>query len=245
LITDFGNKDWYVAEMKLMIRSLCDVEIVDITHEIDEFDIDKAKFLLLQANRIMPEHSVTIAVIDPGVGSDRKSIVLRSGNKYFIGPNNGIFDYITDIKSECFQIKEETFSEVSNTFHGRDIFAPLASKIICGENTDKYITPCECRGKGMKNPTVKDNLIIGQVIYIDKFGNAITNIDHTYYEDIKRGNIIFGEEKIEFVNSYSESSGRSAIFNSSGFLEITSYKGKYSENLKIGEVVQIEVRRHM
>lgn len=105
MITDFGNKDWYVAEMKLMIRSLCDVEIVDITHEIDEFDIDKAKFLLLQANRIMPEHSVTIAVIDPGVGSDRKSIVLRSGNKYFIGPNNGIFDYITDIKVSVSKLK--------------------------------------------------------------------------------------------------------------------------------------------
>lgn len=191
----------------------------------------------------MPEHSVTIAVIDPGVGGTRDSIVLKNGNKYFIGPDSGIFDYITDKKSECFLIKKDAFGEVSNTFHGRDIFAPLASKVICGENTDKCVVPVNCNGKEMKKPVIKHDSIIGEVIYIDSFGNAITNIDHTYYEDIKRGTIIFRGENMEFVNSYSDSSGKSAIFNSSGFLEISSYKSRYSGDLKIGET--FEIRRHV
>ncbi len=239
LITDFGLQDWYAAELKLTIKSLCNANLVDITHELNKFDIDEARFVMLQAERIMPERSIVIAVVDPGVGSKRDCLLLKKGNRFFIGPDNGIFDYIIDDKTECYTIKSDRFDSVSNTFHGRDIFAPLAAKIAKDERIDEYVLKRKCKLRSLFNPELRNGSIKGKIVYVDSFGNAITNIDMSFKESVEEGVILFRGKKIGLVKSYSGQEGLFAIYDSAGYLEISSYRGKQKTDFNIGEPVEI------
>ncbi len=190
LLTDFGNSDYFVGAMKGAILSVNgDAKIVDITHEVPPHDIESAAFTLLQAHHTFPAKTVHVAVVDPGVGSSRRPILVDTGDYFFVGPDNGIFSYVCDrvANFKAFHLsKSEYFRQpTSSTFHGRDIFAPVAaalSKGIQPTSLGDLITDI------VRLPTLHPQLIeggdiAGRIIHIDRFGNCITNISREVLTD--------------------------------------------------------------
>jgi hypothetical protein len=182
LLTDFGIQDNYVGAMKGVILSINSGAIlVDITHQIKPGSIRDAAFLLVKTYRYFPKKTVFLVVIDPGVGSERKALAIKTKNYYFVGPDNGVLAWaakddgivkVVELKSKRYFLRE-----VSSTFHGRDIFAPVSAYLAKGVVIEK-LGP---KLKGIKQldlpqPKIKGNTLRGEVIYIDRFGNLVTNI---------------------------------------------------------------------
>jgi len=236
LTTDFGNEDNYVACMKGVILSINPfVRIVDNTHNLDSFDVEKAAFNILNMYRYFPAGTIHVAVVDPGVGSRRRSIIVSADEYYFVGPDNGIFGYIIE-KCRNVQIysatKEDYYlPQPSSTFHGRDIFAPVASHLSLkippgtfGNKISNY--------KKLKfiKPSVKNNEMTGKIIYRDKFGNLVTNISSNHagkISNIKIDNIVIPR----LSNTYSDVKKGEflALIGSSGYLEISVNRGSAAD----------------
>jgi len=259
LITDFGDRgQHYVASMKGVILSINPkANIIDIAHNITPFSIIEAAYIIKSTYSLYPKNTIFIIVVDPGVGSNREIILIRTKSGYFfIGPNNGIFTNVFDSSelSKCIHIKNEQYFNipVSKTFHGRDIMAPIGAYITKGVNIDKF---------GSKFPVTKlinfpielkkisDNKIRCTIQYIDDFGNLITNIKGNYVifkEDTEMA-IRTGDQKIrgKFVKFFEEVFVNSLLFivGSSGFLEISKNQGKAASylGLKVGDVITIEL----
>jgi len=180
LITDFGNSH-YTGILKGVISSIDpSIPVIDITHYVSPQNIIEGAFILRESYPFFGSDVVFLVVVDPGVGSDRRGIVIRKGGNYFIGPDNGIFEFvIKDGDYEAYEIVKNDFftSSVSSTFHGRDIFAPLAALIASGRDFKDIISPVESIVRlEIPQPEVSDSVITGEIIYIDSFGNLITNI---------------------------------------------------------------------
>lgn len=183
LLTDFGTKDGFVGAVKGVIKNInVDVDIIDISHDISSFDILEASIILNAVYKYFPQKTIFISVVDPGVGTDRKAIIVETENYYFIAPDNGLLTLplrkekikkIVSIENPKYTLERKT-----ETFHGRDIFAPAAAYLSLG-------IPITDFGKELKDyvkikfPEVKKdkNVLIGEIIKFDKFGNAITNIE--------------------------------------------------------------------
>ena len=242
LTTDFGIKDHYVGAMKGVILSINpDALIVDITHEISPHDVMKGAFVLRNFYRYFPEGTIHVVVVDPGVGGQRKPIAVEADGNVFIGPDNGVFTFAY-LKSRSFKVIEISnpryiLADVSSTFHGRDIFAPVAGYVSMG-------TQLEDLGKEIRNPVklpvrepqIRGNEIIGEVIYTDHFGNLATNIPHDL---VKPGSKIYiGKNIIKGISrSYSEvpEGELLAIIGSSGFLEVSVNQGRASDVVDLGD----------
>jgi S-adenosylmethionine hydrolase len=183
LITDFGTSDSYVGVMKGVIASLAPtVNLIDITHHVPRGDIEFAAFQLWQVATYFPSQTVFLAVVDPGVGTLRAPLALRCGNRYFVGPDNGLFTYVVkklELQEAVRLDRPEFFmDEISTTFHGRDIFAPAAAQIASG-------VPLEALGsKTALNTELPIPLlsltegpqVTGEITHADSFGNLITSI---------------------------------------------------------------------
>ena len=209
LLTDFGAQDYFVGAMKGVILSLNpDATIVDITHEIPPQDIQAAAFNLLACYQDFPAGTIHVAVVDPGVGSDRRAILVECANQFFVGPDNGLFSWITERegKFSAWQITNEKFfrSPVSSTFHGRDVFAPVAAALSNGAATDEMSAP------PLENivmlapllPRTTAEAIEGCIIHIDRFGNCVTNFtaEHINEERIAAGaKLIVNHKEISSV----------------------------------------------
>lgn len=183
LTTDFGNGDWYAGALKgvlLSINPQC--RPVDLTHGIAPQNIQAGSFYLAQACPLFPVGTVHLAVVDPGVGSDRKALLVVTEQHYFVGPDNGLFTGVMQAASSfaCIELTNTAYflSAVSSTFHGRDIFAPAAAHITRG------ITPL-AMGRLIDDPvmlaipvpeTGSDGCLTGAIVHMDHFGNLITNI---------------------------------------------------------------------
>lgn len=167
-LSDFGSRDAYVAQVKAVILSqVPDARIVDISHGIDPFDIVSAGWLLYTTYRYFPAGTVHLAVVDPGVGTDRAVLVVKRGGHTFVGPDNGLFSFLYPADG-VLEVDWRPAETVSATFHGRDVFAPLAVKLLTGHGLG-------VPGKMKSDPVtleVKDPM----VVHIDGFGNVITNI---------------------------------------------------------------------
>jgi S-adenosyl-L-methionine hydrolase (adenosine-forming) len=183
LITDFGTRDWFVGTMKGVILGIHPrANVVDITHEIPAGDIRAGAFALMASCRYFPKGSVHVSVVDPGVGSRRQAIAVQTANFVFVGPDNGVLSWALareKIKTIRRLENRKCFLEpVSRTFHGRDIFAPVAARLTRGLSV-KWL------GRVLKDfvrlpwpePTKQRGEVQGEVVYIDRFGNAITNIE--------------------------------------------------------------------
>ena len=185
LITDFGTRDWYAASIKGRIFNECpNARIVDITHDIRPGDIHAASYVLASCMQDFPENTIFLCVVDPGVGTDRKALLCHIGDYTIICPNNGLITYpikqLPDNNSVFYEIllEHSDTDTISNTFHGRDVFAPVAGKIAASKITvedlgesvsDPIFLP-------LPKPEIKKGVISGTITYIDKFGNVITNI---------------------------------------------------------------------
>jgi S-adenosylmethionine hydrolase len=182
LTTDFGAGSRYVAAMKGVILSINPrTQIVDISHAIPHQDIRVGAIVLAETARWFPPETIHIAVVDPGVGSDRRIVYARIGSHHCIAPDNGVLSGLSKIeppsKIVCVTDPELWLGNVSPTFHGRDIMAPVAAKLSLGLAPDKLGEPCDQLIE-LPWPEVQQvpNRIDGEVIEVDSFGNLITNI---------------------------------------------------------------------
>ncbi|HEY0431050.1 MAG TPA: SAM-dependent chlorinase/fluorinase [Pyrinomonadaceae bacterium] len=257
LLTDFGNADYFVAAMKAVILTANPLaRIVDITHEIPPQDIEAGAFTLLGACPSFPEGTIHVAVVDPGVGSSRRAILIRAREQYFVGPDNGIFSYVCDGGSpEIFQLTNERYfrQPLSQTFNGRDVFAPVAAALSNG------VKPCELgtqvtdfvRLPPLKATTSRSGEIKGRIIHIDHFGNCVTNItpDELTKEMIAAGAKLQLKGKVvkSFRNFFAEDTGSRdrvfAVWGSAGFLEIAAANESAAKFLKAKRGDKVTVAR--
>lgn len=247
LTTDFGTRDTFVAEMKGVILSINpSVTIIDMTHEIEPFDIIDAALKLGSAVKYFPPGTIHIAVVDPGVGSPRRPIIIKTESYYFVGPDNGIFTLALENEKNL-SIYEITIPVKGPTFHGRDLFAPVGARLSLGEPPDVIgreimeLTKIEFPEPEVL-PFQDKNFIKGKVIIIDRFGNAITNIKADLLSSNKFRVTLSGRE-IPVFNFYREAEGfpGGAVINSSGYLEIFKYRGSAATewNIKRGDSVEV------
>lgn len=182
LTTDFGTKDSYVAAMKGVILTICpNAKLVDITHDIPPQNVFAAAYTLEQAVPYFPRHAVHLAVVDPGVGTDRRHLVVDTEHGMMVLPDNGLVSLAAP-RDSVHAVYEAVNSgywldKPSNTFHGRDIFAPIAAHLAKGvDPRDMGPLVKEIVRLEIPAPEVTKQSVLGQVIYIDSFGNALTNI---------------------------------------------------------------------
>ncbi len=261
LTSDFGTKDAFAASMKGVIYKLNpQAQIVDITHEIGPQDIWEAAFTLKTAYSHFPKGTIHLAVVDPGVGSGRRPIIVVTESYYFIGPDNGIFSLIYQ-EAERLRVHHITASHYflpspGPTFHGRDIFAPSAAWLSKGIPSGNFGDVIEDYVKlNVPMPKTTANTIDGHVIHIDRFGNVITNIAFKNIqalvpEGAELGPVsvgVAGKEIRGLKKFYAEAAAGepSAIINSSGYLEVYLFKqnARTALSLKRGEPVKLSVQQ--
>ena len=183
LLSDFGSRDWFAGEMKgAILRVAPKATIVDITHEIEPGAIADAAFTLLSCYQTFPKGTVFCSVVDPGVGSERAAIAVKTDAHFFTGPDNGILSWVLKKEKKhavrLIESRDFTSPSTSRTFHGRDIFGPAAAHLAAGADFEK-IGPLHPRIVELPWPAaIYDNeRIVGSIIHIDRFGNAVTTID--------------------------------------------------------------------
>jgi len=174
LLTDFGLTDHFVGVMKGVITSIApDTQIIDITHDVPPFSIAQGAFLLDQAWRYFPKGTIHLAIVDPGVGSTRRPLLIRSRGHYFIGPDNGIFTHLESAKIRHLDQPKYWLPDPSNTFHGRDIFSPVAAHLANGVKPASF-------GSLITDPVLL-TIPPCSILHIDRFGNLITNLSPSQF----------------------------------------------------------------
>ena len=252
LTTDFGLQDYYVSAMKAVMLGIApEVRLVDISHEIPSQDIMAGSWILNNSALLFPPGTVHTVVVDPGVGTDRKPIALKVEDQYFVGPDNGIFSLLTAEKEfKAVQLSNEKYwqSNPSNTFHGRDIFAPGAAHLSQGVALEKLGETLEDLVTYRWSVPIADkDGLEGMVIHIDKFGNLITNLPDTLIDDVIKdksvkiyvGNTIL-DEIVTTFGSVTEGEP-AAYIGSSGMLEIGINKGSAEKMLGVQKGAQISL----
>ena len=257
LTTDFGAVDWFVGTMKGVILGLQPrAHLVDITHEIAAGDIRAGAFALAASYKFFPKRTVHVAVIDPGVGSGRRAIAVQTVNYFFVGPDNGVLSLALareKIKAVHQITNEQLFLHpVSNTFHGRDVFAPVAANLSKG-------LPLGNVGASIKEfvklsspePQRTANSIKGEIAYIDRFGNAITNVGNATLTSLVERSceiVVKGKPLCALEPFYQAVPHRKpvAVPGSSGFLELALNGGSAAKkfNLRVGQAVIVRGKPH-
>jgi len=250
LITDFGNNDHFVGTMKGVIYSINpEARFVDITHEIPRHDVLDASLKLFQCYRYFPSQTVFLCVVDPGVGTPRHILTCSDGKYLYIAPDNGVLSFIfaenPDINVYKVTYSHYFLDKVSNTFHGRDVFAPLAAHISKGlypEETGQLIKDYH-KIVIPRAAKEKQDLITGHILGFDRFGNAITNIPNTMLEAkfaLKVNHHIISQA----CDTYDE--GAEAKLNmvkgSSGFLELFVKQGNARKSFGLRRGTKLGVK---
>ena len=251
LTSDFGLKDPYVAEMKGVILTINpQATIIDVTHSVEKFNIRMGAFMLASAAPYFPKDTIHLAVIDPGVGTERRAILIQTKKGFFVGPDNGVLmlaaqnqgiEHIYEISNPKFMLPK-----VSSTFHGRDVFAPVAAHL------DKGIKPSEFGPEITEATTPKfasverrNSSLIGEVWHIDDFGNIITNISQKDLPQKRVVNIKLPGvlQNISFGKTYAQAKLHEplALIGSHGFLEIALNQGNAAEKFhaKAGDKIEV------
>ncbi len=256
LTTDFGLNDHFVGVMKGVILNINpDVRIVDICHNVNSFDVFDAAYTLAQSYRYFPSDAIHVVVVDPGVGSARRPILARTMQYKFVAPDNGVLSLVYE-REESVEVRHITsehyfLNPLSQTFHGRDVFAPVAGWLSKGVEVDKFGDPITDFAK-FSSPRPKqagDGLIKGVVIRVDKFGNLITNISpqdvpQLFGENPPSFKILINQQEItRLLDSYAagKPSELFAILGSSGYIEISTNRGSAAKTLNAGRGVEVGI----
>ncbi len=253
LLTDFGDRDGYVGVVKGVVLHFSPrVQIVDISHSISPQDIDEAAFVLLTTYRYFPENTLFAIIVDPGVGTDRRVIGVETEKYAFLAPDNGVLAPIFQREKlfRVFEITDKQFflPEISATFHGRDIFAPVAGQYLSGLTFSEMGREIQDFDPGFF--PIAQNLgdkISGQILHIDRFGNLISNIPVGWVQKLaekKAVTVRVGEFQLKGMAEtfYSESGrGLQAYPDSSGFIGFSIFKSSAAEmtGLKKGDLVEV------
>ena len=254
LTTDFGQDDPFVGIMKGVIYGINqNVHIVDISHNIPSYDIWKGGFILKMIHDYFPNWSIHLAIIDPGVGSERRPILAVTDSQYFIAPDNGILSFIYDEHPETkvIELNQPHFflKPRGNTFHARDIFAPVAGYLalrkdssLFGDEISDYIK------FDIPKPVLSNKKIEGEILYVDKFGNLISNIPEEmllkYIDTNRKITIKIGNLTIKGISKfYAEKKKKDflAVVDSMGLIEIAQNQGNASKSLNLGRGAKLIV----
>jgi S-adenosylmethionine hydrolase len=248
LLTDLGET--YAGIMQGVIYSINPhAQIINITHSTPDFDIEAACLLINNVAKYMPKGCINLVVVDPQVGSERKAIIIQNETSYFVGPDNGVFSLVLTDSSKIFKIENEKYflKEVSKVFHGRDIFSPVAAYLSLGTKVTDFGK--ELQPKDIKlinlSPIIHKDKIIGKIVYIDKFGNLITNITKDILTDkeiklIEVGKFTIKGDLKEYYSQVEEGEVLGLI-GSFGYLEVAINKGSAKDILNIKKNQDITV----
>ena len=244
LLTDFGTRDPYVAAMKGVLVSRTNVPVIDLTHEIAPFDVLEAAWFLGTAVPYWPTGTIFVCVVDPGVGTSRKIIACERDGRVFLAPDNGLLTFVAPHEIHSVENTALFLPNGSNTFHGRDRFAPVAAALAnglsieeVGPRIDRMVT------LDYEPPSYGDDIVHGTVVAIDRFGNVITDIEasripfapfalHVHKQTIDRLETTYGDA----------ASGLFLIVGSSGRVEISIANGRAAEELRVNRLQRVELR---
>ena len=268
LTTDLGLNDAYVAAMKGVILGINpEVRLIDICHTVEPQNILQAAFVLSTAYEFFPQKTIHLVVVDPGVGTERRAIILRTPSAEFVAPDNGVLSYVVrqyltksagegvnlqqvelQPELEAVAITKTQFwrSPVSPTFHGRDIFAPVAARLSLGfQPMDFGETINSVVMLPLTHPHwIADGVLVGHILHIDSFGNLVTNIRSSDLPQTKQAiTIEVGNQLISGLSrTYAEGKGLIALIGSSGYLEIALVEGSACALIeaKVGNELRIK-----
>ncbi len=249
LTTDFGMADGFVGAMKGVILSLAPhATLVDITHDIPAHDVRAATFALETAAAHFPPDAIHVAVIDPGVGSARAAILAVTARGRYVAPDNGVLTSVVPEGDggQVYALDRPEFwrSQVSATFHGRDVFAPVAAHLANGVRPERLGTPMTCMKRlTWPQPQQCGGEIRGEVIHVDRFGNLITNIRLEYLGKENR-DACFRVRDLEIrgiTPHYAAGAGLLAVVNSGGRVEIALPSANAARELNMGVGEEIRV----
>lgn len=259
LLTDFGYRDPYVGVMKGVIKTINPyAEIIDLTHNIRRQDVLEAAVVLLVSAKYFPVDTIFTCVVDPGVGSGRRAILIKTRNYYLVGPDNGCLSLLAkkddivnvyDVSDSEFTLKDKSW-----TFHGRDLFAPISAYLSLGyppERLGVEVSKDSIKYIELEDPRILDDGLEARVLYIDVFGNIMLNIEEKTVESLGIGfgeelTITIGEKTIDcrFVKTFSQVREKdfACYINSWGYFEIAIYMGNASQELGVspGDTVLIK-----
>lgn len=253
--TDFGQGP-YVAEMKGVALGICpDAVLVDVTHAVPPQDVRYAAFVLRRVVPCFPEGTIHVAVVDPGVGTERRILCFSVAGRVLIGPDNGVLAWAVDVLDggnvECRVVENHRLWRpvVSRTFHGRDIMTPVAAHLAAGAPLEEVGAPTyEWVRLPWPVPEVSGEAVRGEIIFVDPFGNLITNIPGSVIEELgKRGAVACaaGEwDRIKVVETYGQAQPGEIVclVGSTDLVEIAVVNGSASERLQLGPGAPVVVR---
>lgn len=257
-LTDFGLRDGYVGVMKGVVSGITpDAQLIDITHEVEPQNVLAGAWVLATSYRYFPEKTVFVCVVDPGVGSVRRSVALHAGNWYFVGPDNGLFSYILAEQPlhEAVTLANPAYhlASMSSTFHGRDLFSPMGAHVAGGVALAELgdpVDPASLVRLNIAPPTQHGEQITAQVIHVDHFGNLITNIPLSMVPNMLEQPgiaLIFPErnvritERRRFFAGETPTTGEPPFIygDSSGHVAVAIRNGNASQSLGINAGAQV------
>ncbi len=253
LTTDFGTADGYVGAMKGVILSLApSATIVDISHDVAPHDVRHGAWLLAAAAPFFPPGTIHVAVVDPGVGSARRGIAVQTASAVFVGPDNGLFSPFLHERVACVALTNPATQRdtVSATFHGRDIFVPVAAHLANG-------LPLSELGPAVDDPfslpipqpeRLPDGRLRAEVVHVDRFGNLVTNLKleqaGTKAVELASVRVAVGDESLVVRRTYADVAPGTllALVGSSGHLELAVREGNAAQRLGLGVGAKVAVQ---
>jgi len=254
LTTDFGARDPYVAEMKAVILGLNPaVRLIDVSHEIAAHDVIEGALAVHAMVAVCPEGTIHVAVVDPGVGTRRRGLVVAAMGQLFVGPDNGIFTpVLSDPECQAFELQAAEYrrSRVSATFHGRDVFAPAAAHLGRGIAPASFGPPVTDPVRVALAATREvAGGVQGRVIHVDRFGNLVTSIDSETVERLARGadvlTVRIAGRRMPVVRTYGDLpiGGAGALAGSHGRLEVAVREGSAAARFRVRRGTTVRLSR--
>ena len=257
LLTDFGLKDGFTGVMKGVILRICpQAQIVDITHAISPQNVLEGSLVLAQTAPYFPPETIHVVVVDPGVGTARRPMAARIGSQYFVGPDNGLFTGVIEVAEAAAQPMkfihlnrpEFWLPQVSRSFHGRDIFSPVAAHLANGHSLTELGEQIDDPARIMiPRPEPTADGWAGQVMAVDHFGNLLTNLTPEHLKASSGVVIKVGEARINgTVQAFGdrETGSLIAMLDSSGVLEVAVVNGSAADRLKVGVGTSVSLKYH-
>jgi len=250
VLTDFGLKDPYVAIMKGVMLSINPrLSFVDITHAVEAQDIREACFIIGEYYRYFSPGTIHLCVVDPTVGSSRKALVVSTKGHFFVGPDNGLFSLVLEGDAIVHEISDPRYmlNSLSGTFHGRDVFAPAAAHLSLGTAISEFGPPVREpeRLEGLL-PYKEGGVLMGTVVRLDRFGNAISNVSVDLFRNFVEGEafrIEMGNLAFEGLSESYYEGQYTCLVNSSGYLEFGLFRGDLAHDLAIRKGDAVRIRR--
>lgn len=255
LSTDFGTRDAYLAELKgvLLSEGPPGLSLIDLSHELAPFDIHAAALFVQSALPRFPSGTIHLAVVDPGVGSARRALIIERGDMLLVGPDNGLFSYLFDVPHRVYAIEPARLGQraISSTFHGRDVFAPVAARLSAGASPSAFGHAVDSYQRvAFPMVDISGDTLHGRVLHVDRFGNVITNVARNTLRGFARDQqltIVVGERSVHgLVDHYAqvEPGELLALYGSTGLLEIALREGDAASLLgaAAGEPVRVTRR---